>query len=148
MRVHFLLLITNTIHCFPWGDRLTSLIFGKMSTKYPSLNNIILLSFFWVKVMFFEQSGSSACNSSNFTNAFPQDNDHVHPFVIQNVKKMGHENQDFNQINSCCFIEDFLDETLSSFFYLSISLSFFYYSSISLSVYLWWSWRMQWLLHC
>ena len=59
---------------------------------------------------------------------------------------MGHENQDFNQINSCCFIEDFLDETLSSFLYLSISQSFFCYSSISLSVYLWWSWRMQWLL--
>lgn len=37
--------------------------------------------------MFFEQSGSSACNANNFTNAFAQDNDHVHPFVTQNVKK-------------------------------------------------------------
>lgn len=34
----FQMLSTNAISCFPWGDKLTSLLFKKIFTKYPSLN--------------------------------------------------------------------------------------------------------------
>ena len=71
--------------CFPQSDKLTSLVFEKMSAKYPSLNNhtvSFLLS--KKKVYFMDKVLSSVHNSNNHANAFPQKQEVI---VFHSVQK-------------------------------------------------------------
>ena len=70
--------------CFPQSDKLASLVFEKMSAKYPSLNNhtvSFLLS--KKKVYFMNKVLSSVHNSNNHTNAFPQKQEVIVSHSIQ-----------------------------------------------------------------
>lgn len=76
LKVGILSLTTNTVHCFPWSDGLTSFIFEKISFIYPSLNShsvCLILSFKW-NWCSRKQAASSACSSNSYTSPLPRDN--------------------------------------------------------------------------
>ena len=60
----FLSLVTNTVNCFPWSDKLTSFVFKKISNTQVWKTS---LSFFQIKMLFHETSISLP----NLTRAFP-----------------------------------------------------------------------------